>query len=180
MKRYWDWHLRWYGNIEKEMSFFQCTTQELTKCPLFCSMTLYLTQYPLCFTWVMLGYHQGATALSKAILGTLLHLALHGAMGDIGLIILAGSLGVISKLWFAVPIYNIVYVYMGKGYHVRCLLTWIDFDASMDKESHVYKMWDKITYLFQNFNGFTVQVWEMISYFIPYFTMDVITYPCWD
>ena len=31
-----------------------------------------------------------------------------------------------------------------------------------------------------NFNGITVEVWEWISNFIPYFMMDVITYPCWD
>ena len=28
--------------------------------------------------------------------------------------------------------------------------------------------------------GCTVEVWEWISYSIPYFIMDVITYPCWD
>ena len=32
----------------------------------------------------------------------------------------------------------------------------------------------------QHFNGITVEVWEWISNFIPYFMMDVITYPCWD
>ena len=29
------------------------------------------------------------------------------------------------------------------------------------------KMWDEITYPLPNFNGFTVEVWESISHFIP-------------
>ena len=32
-----------------------------------------------------------------------------------------------------------------------------------------YKVWDKITYPFPNFNSCTVEVWEWISNFIPYF-----------
>ena len=42
------------------------------------------------------------------------------------------------------------------------------------------KVWVEITYLFPNFNGATVEVWEWISNFIPHFTMDVVTYPYWD
>ena len=42
------------------------------------------------------------------------------------------------------------------------------------------KTWDEITYPFPNFSGCTVEVWEWISKFIPYFIMDIITYPCWD
>ena len=42
------------------------------------------------------------------------------------------------------------------------------------------KVWNEITYPFLNFNGFTVEVQERISYFIPHFTMAVVTYPCWD
>ena len=41
-------------------------------------------------------------------------------------------------------------------------------------------MWDETTYPLPNFNGFTVEVWEWICNFIPYFTGYVITYPCWD
>ena len=41
-----------------------------------------------------------------------------------------------------------------------------------------YKVWDDITYLFPNSNGWTVEVWEWISNFIPHFTGHVITYPC--
>ena len=41
------------------------------------------------------------------------------------------------------------------------------------------KVWDEVTYPFPNFNGCTVEVLEMISYFIPHFIKDVITYPCW-
>ena len=39
------------------------------------------------------------------------------------------------------------------------------------------KVWDEITYTFLNFNGATVDVYECVSNFIPYFIMDVITYP---
>ena len=40
-------------------------------------------------------------------------------------------------------------------------------------------MWDEITYPFPYFIGATVEVWELISYFIPHFTRHVITYPYW-
>ena len=43
-----------------------------------------------------------------------------------------------------------------------------------------YKAWYEIAYLFPNFNGVTVEVWEWIHNFIPHFTGHVITYPCWD
>ena len=42
------------------------------------------------------------------------------------------------------------------------------------------KMCGEITYPFPNFNGATVEVWEWVSNLTPHFTMDVITYPCWD
>ena len=32
------------------------------------------------------------------------------------------------------------------------LLIWLNFNASMDKLLHPYKMWDEITYQFPNFN----------------------------
>ena len=50
------------------------------------------------------------------------------------------------------------------------------------------KVWDKITYPFRNFNGFTIEVWKWIIWnFIPHFIMDVIILlhavievnPCW-
>ena len=37
------------------------------------------------------------------------------------------------------------------------------------------KMWDEITYPFQNFNSCTIEVWEWISNFIPHFIVHVIT-----
>ena len=43
-----------------------------------------------------------------------------------------------------------------------------------------YNVRDKITYLFANLNGCTVEFLEWISNFIPHFTGYVITYPCWD
>ena len=39
------------------------------------------------------------------------------------------------------------------------------------------KMLDEITYPLENFNGYSVKVWEWISNFIPHFIMNVITYP---
>ena len=43
-----------------------------------------------------------------------------------------------------------------------------------------YEMWDELTYRYPlpNFNGCTVEVWELISSFILHFTVQVITYPC--
>ena len=41
-------------------------------------------------------------------------------------------------------------------------------------------VWDAITYPFPNFKSATVEVWELISNFIPQFIKDVITNPCWD
>ena len=40
-----------------------------------------------------------------------------------------------------------------------------------------YKMLDEITYAFQNFKGYSVEVWEWISDLISHFTGNVITYP---
>ena len=48
--------------------------------------------------------------------------------------------------------------------------------TSVNKYIH-YKVWDEITYPFQNFNGCTVEVWEWINNSIPYFTGHVIAYP---
>ena len=42
------------------------------------------------------------------------------------------------------------------------------------------KMWDEITLLFANANGYTVDVLEWINNPIPHFTIYVNTYPCWD
>ena len=56
------------------------------------------------------------------------------------------------------------------------LLTWFNFNPSMDKSSHAQLSVEWNTYPFPNFNGATVEVWEWISNFIPHF----ITYPCWD
>ena len=58
------------------------------------------------------------------------------------------------------------------------LLTWINFNPSMDKNHKLSKVWDEIIYPFLNINICIVEGW--ISDFIPYFIMDVITYPCWD
>ena len=41
-------------------------------------------------------------------------------------------------------------------------------------------MWEEIVYPFSNFNGCTVEVWELISNFMPHFIGHVISYACWD
>ena len=38
----------------------------------------------------------------------------------------------------------------------------------------------EMTYLFLNLNGCIIDVWELISNFIPHFVTDMITYPYWD
>ena len=59
-------------------------------------------------------------------------------------------------------------------YHgIILILTWIGYHMPN-------KVWDEITYPFQNYNGATVKVWEWKSHFIPHFIMDVIIYPCQD
>ena len=42
------------------------------------------------------------------------------------------------------------------------------------------KICGEIIYPFSKFNGWTIEVWEGISNFIPGFTRHVITYPCGD
>ena len=39
------------------------------------------------------------------------------------------------------------------------------------------KVWDEITNRLLNFNGYTVEVWEWISNFIPHFVMNIINNP---
>ena len=41
-------------------------------------------------------------------------------------------------------------------------------------------MWNEIVNPFPNFKGYTVEVWEWKSNYIPHFITDVITYPHWD
>ena len=53
------------------------------------------------------------------------------------------------------------------------ILTWI-------RNQIHYKVWDEITYPFSNFNSCTVEVWEWVSYFIPYFTEHVTIHRCRD
>ena len=42
------------------------------------------------------------------------------------------------------------------------------------------KVWDEITYPFPNFNGYTVELWELIINFIRYLIIEPITYSVWD
>ena len=50
---------------------------------------------------------------------------------------------------------------------------------ALGKWSHLYKLWDELTYLFPNFNGAAVEVWEWISNFIPHFSVYVIVFTLW-
>ena len=43
-----------------------------------------------------------------------------------------------------------------------------------------YKEYYKIIYPSLHLNGGAAEFWEWKNTFIPYFIMDVITYPCWD
>ena len=42
------------------------------------------------------------------------------------------------------------------------------------------KVWDEIACSFPNFNSSTGEVWGCRGNFTPHFTMDVITYQCWN
>ena len=57
------------------------------------------------------------------------------------------------------------------------LLTWINFNTSIDKRSQPNKLWDEIIYPYTNLNGASVVQWMRNS--IPNYTMGVIIYPCW-
>ena len=47
--------------------------------------------------------------------------------------------------------------------------------------NYIYdKVWDEIAYPFPNVNTQAAEVWELISNFIPHFTVNVISYPCYD
>ena len=60
----------------------------------------------------------------------------------------------------------------------QLLLTKINFIPSSDNTYMPGKVWNWITYPFQNFSGATVDIWERISNCIPHYRMDEITYPC--
>ena len=60
------------------------------------------------------------------------------------------------------------------------MLSVCNIDITLVKSMNWTAVWDEITYLFLNFNGCTVEVWEWISSnFIYHFTGHVITHPCW-
>ena len=44
--------------------------------------------------------------------------------------------------------------------HKPLLLTWFNFNPSLDKQLHASKVWDEITYPFQNFNVSTLKFWN--------------------
>ena len=82
------------------------------------------------------------------------------------------SLQYIRKNMKIIPIYCVL-----SGFDTSSIsthsLAWIS------NRTH-YKVFDEITYPFPNFNGATVEVWELIRNFIAYFTGHVLTYSCWD
>ena len=79
--------------------------------------------------------------------------------------------GVLHQIEGLEPNYHMMSVF--KIGHLTLMPAW------MSNYIH-YEMWDEITFLFPNFNGCTIEVWEWIHNFIPHFTGHVITYPYWD
>ena len=65
-------------------------------------------------------------------------------------------------------------------YQKDTYFTWYIYAIKPAWISHhnIYKMWDKITYPFLNFDGATIEVWEWISNSIPPLTGHVISDPC--
>ena len=51
------------------------------------------------------------------------------------------------------------------------LLTCLNLMSALISNYVIIKLWDEFTYLFPNFNGCTVEVWEWISNFIPHLIM---------
>ena len=76
------------------------------------------------------------------------------------------------------PVFFIIII-IGGGV-AGLLLTWFNFNFSMDNNYIHYKVWDEITYPLSNFNGCTVEVWEWMSNLIPHFNGHAIIYPRWD
>ena len=58
------------------------------------------------------------------------------------------------------------------------LLTWINWIPALQSNHMPSKMRDEIYHPFANPNGSTIEIWEWICYFNPYFIMNVITHPC--
>ena len=56
-------------------------------------------------------------------------------------------------------------------------VSWTDSPAWISNNIYL-KAWDEIIYPSPNLNGATVEVWELISKFIPYVPGHVITYSC--
>ena len=78
-----------------------------------------------------------------------------------------------------------VFVWHGGRQHIHrgsLLLTLINFIPRMYYNYIQYRVQDETNYPFTNFNGCTVEVWEWIRNFIPWFTGCVLIYPwilCW-
>ena len=60
------------------------------------------------------------------------------------------------------------------------LPTWINFDPAWISNYIHYEMWNEITYPLPNFNGCTVEVWELVSSFNPDFTGHLTHYNGFD
>ena len=71
--------------------------------------------------------------------------------------------------WICI-IYSYMYVWTHRG-QSPLLLTWINLNPSLDNISNHLpgKVWGEITYLFLNFSGCTVEVYEWITNFIHIF-----------
>ena len=84
----------------------------------------------------------------------------------------------LSFAWF--EIYTHVSMYFAHSAVLSC--KWIISDVQLGRDItqhwHTYQHMG-ITYLFSNFNGATVVIWEWINNYTLHFNMHVITFPCW-
>ena len=80
----------------------------------FPSLYLYVAQWPLCFTWVQVGYLMAVTCIVQTLGGALGFRLVYPRFRDAGMLVVSAASGVIAKLWYAVPVYNTVYIFFGR------------------------------------------------------------------
>ena len=86
-----------------------------------------------------------------------------------------GSSGDVMRAWVKQSLLILGFIISKLHY---CYISYI---FVLDKRNTAWlRDTEEITYPFPNVNGFSIGVWELISNFIPYIIMDVITHPFWD
>ena len=67
-------------------------------------------------------------------------------------------------------VYIYIHIYHIYPIHILYTLRWWFHLGSAYLHIYIhYKLWGEITYPFLNFNGETIEVWELLSNFIPHF-----------